>query len=87
MKISLGMCWKSGVAAEVIGTPDHSIGEGLYLSKIYLNTSGVLAWTAVIILLSVLFEKLVLWLTDCFFNGSRPAENRKCGRERRRRRK
>lgn len=67
MKISLGMCWKSGVAAEVIGTPDHSIGEELYLSKIYLNTSGVLAWTAVIILLSVLFEKLVLWLTDCFF--------------------
>ena len=67
MKISLGMCWKSGVAAEVIGTPDHSIGEGLYLSKIYLNTAGVLAWTAVIILLSVLFEKLILWLVHCFF--------------------
>lgn len=67
MKISLGMCWKSGVAAEVIGTPDHSIGEGLYLSKIYLNTAGVLAWTAVIILLSVLFEKIILWLAHCFF--------------------
>ena len=26
MKISLGMCWKSGVAAEVIGMPDFSIG-------------------------------------------------------------
>lgn len=75
MKVSLGMCWKSGVAAEVIGTPDYSIGEGLYLSKIYLNTAGVLAWTAVIILLSVLFEKLVLWLTDCFFQWQ-PA----CGR-------
>lgn len=67
MKVSLGMCWKSGVAAEVIGTPDHSIGEGLYLSKIYLDTAGVLAWTAVIILLSVLFEKLILWLAHCFF--------------------
>lgn len=68
MKISLGMCWKSGVAAEVIGTPDHSIGEGLYLSKIYLNTAGVFAWTALIILLSILFEKLVLWLADRFFH-------------------
>ena len=67
MKISLGMCWKSGVAAEVIGTPDHSLGEGLYLSKIYLNTAGVFAWTAAVILLSVFFEKLVLWLAHCFF--------------------
>ena len=25
-QLSLGMCWKSGVAAEVIGTPSHSIG-------------------------------------------------------------
>lgn len=67
MKVSLGMCWKSGVAAEVIGTPDHSIGEGLYLSKVYLDTAGVLAWTTVVILLSVLFEKLVLRLVNCFF--------------------
>ena len=45
MKISLGMCWKSGIAAEVIGVPDHSVGEKLYMAKIYLNTADVLAWT------------------------------------------
>ncbi len=67
MKLALGMCWKSGVAAEVIGTPDHSIGGGLYLSKVYLDTAGVLAWSAVVILLSVLFEKLVLRLAELFF--------------------
>lgn len=67
MKVSLGMCWKSGVAAEVIGTPDFSIGERLYLSKIYLDTAGVFAWTAVIILLSVLFEKGIMRLTAAFF--------------------
>lgn len=67
MKISLGMCWKSGVAAEVIGMPDFSIGGSIYLSKVYLDTAGVLAWTAVVILLSVLFEKLVLWLLGLFF--------------------
>ena len=68
MKISLGMCWKSGVAAEVIGLPDFSIGEGLYFSKITLNTAGVFAWTGVIILLSILFEKLVLNGTERFLN-------------------
>lgn len=62
LKISLGMCWKSGVAAEVIGVPDHSIGEKLYMSKIYLNTADVLAWTIVIITVSALFERAVLWL-------------------------
>ena len=67
MKISLGMCWKSGVAAEVIGMPDFSIGGRIYLSKVYLDTAGVLAWTAVVIVLSVLFEKLVRRLLDLFF--------------------
>lgn len=61
LKIAIGMAWKSGVAAEVIGTPDHSIGERLYLSKIYLDTADVLAWTAAAILLSVVTERLFLW--------------------------
>ncbi len=60
LKLALGMCWKSGVAAEVIGTPAHSIGGQLYLSKIYLDTAGVFAWTAAVILASVLFERLIL---------------------------
>ena len=61
-KIALGMSWKSGVAAEVIGVPTNSIGERLYMSKIYLNTSDLLAWTFVIIMISALFERVVLWL-------------------------
>lgn len=67
LKLSLGMCWKSGVAAEVIGTPEFSIGERLYFSKIHLDTAGVFAWTAVIILLSICFERFVLWLVEKFF--------------------
>lgn len=62
LKISLGMCWKSGVAAEVIGLPDHSLGERLYMSKIYLDTAGLFAWTLTVILISFLFEKAVLRL-------------------------
>lgn len=67
LKISLGMGWKSGVAAEVIGTPDFSIGGQLYLSKIYLDTAGLFAWTAVVIFLSFLFEKCILRLAESFF--------------------
>jgi NitT/TauT family transport system permease protein len=61
-EIALGMSWKSGVAAEVIGIPAHSIGERLYMAKIYLETADVFAWTIVIILVSAMFERLVLWI-------------------------
>ena len=60
IRIAIGFCWKSGVAAEVIGVPDHSIGEKLYMAKIYLCTDELLAWTLMVIVLSAAFEKL--WL-------------------------
>lgn len=66
VRISVGMSWKSGVAAELIGIPALSVGEQLYMSKIYLDTAGVLAWTAVTIFASVLCEKLVLVLWKKF---------------------
>lgn len=60
MKTALGMGFKSGIAAEVIGVPEGSIGEGLYMSKIYLSTAELFAWTVVIVCVSVLFEKVFL---------------------------
>lgn len=60
--VSLGFCWKSGIAAEVIGLPTGSIGEKLYEAKLYLMTGELFAWTAVIVLVSVVFEKLVMLL-------------------------
>lgn len=65
--LSLGLCWKAGVAAEVIGIPDGSIGEKLYEAKIYLQTADLFAWTLTIILLSVCFERLFLAVTDKLF--------------------
>ncbi len=61
-RICLGMAWKSGVAAEVIGVPAHSIGEKLYMAKIYLGTGELFAWTFVILLVSKLSEKCFLKL-------------------------
>ena len=60
-RTALGISWKAGIAAEVIGIPDGSIGERLYEAKIYLDTADLFAWTLVIVLLSALFEKLFLW--------------------------
>lgn len=64
VKLSIGLCWKSGVAAEVIGIPKGSIGEKLYNSKVYLETADLFAWTLVIILLSIITEKVFLLLVD-----------------------
>ena len=61
-RTALGMSWKSGVAAEVIGIPEGSIGEQLYYSKLYLDTAGLFAWTFVIIIISALFERFFLYL-------------------------
>ena len=59
---SLGLAWKSGIAAEVIGLPDGSIGERVYEAKIYLSTPDLFAWTVVIIILAFLFERFFLAL-------------------------
>ena len=66
---ALGMAWKSGVAAEVIGIPEGSIGEMLYNAKLYLNTADLFAWTVIIVLVSVLFEKLFMWILRKVYDG------------------
>ena len=60
--VGLGFCFKSGIAAEIIGLPADSIGERLYEAKLYLLTEELFAWTAVIVLVSVVFEKAVMLL-------------------------
>ena len=59
--VSVGLSWKAGAAAEVIGIPKGSIGEHLYDAKLYLDTPDLFAWTIVIICMSILFERVFLW--------------------------
>ncbi|MBE6622096.1 MAG: ABC transporter permease subunit [Ruminococcaceae bacterium] len=56
MITSLGLAWKAGIAAEVLCRPDVAIGTDLYESKIYLETADLFAYTAAVILLSVVME-------------------------------
>lgn len=67
--VALGLSWKAGVAAEVIGIPTGSIGEALYQAKVYFNTSSLFAWTVVIVAVSLLFEKLFLFALRRGFRG------------------
>ena len=69
---AMGMCWKSGVSAEVIGLPDHSIGDALYRAKITLTTPDVFAWTLVIVLLSAALSAVAA-------RALRLARDRLCG--------
>ncbi|MBO5998660.1 MAG: ABC transporter permease subunit [Lachnospiraceae bacterium] len=57
--VACGLAWKSGIAAEVIGIPARSIGERLQQAKVYLNTKDLLAWTLVIVIVSLAFEKIL----------------------------
>lgn len=66
---ALGMAWKAGIAAEVIGVVNGSIGAKLYESKIYLITTDLLAWTVIIVVCSVVFEKMFLWALKKAFAG------------------
>ena len=62
--LSLGLCWKAGIAAEVIGLPRGTLGERLYNAKVYFLTADLFAWTVVVILLSVCFERAALGVLD-----------------------
>ena len=63
ISISLGLAWKSGIAAEVIGLPDGSIGERVYEAKIYLSMPDLFASTVTVIILAFVFERVFLYLS------------------------
>ncbi len=55
---SLGLAWKSGVAAEVISYPQIAIGKEMNEAKVLLETTDVFVWTLTLIILSFAFEYL-----------------------------
>lgn len=57
---TLGLAWKAGVAAEVLTVPAVSIGKMLYESKLYWETLDLFAWTLVVIICSLIIEKVLI---------------------------
>ncbi|MCR5402442.1 MAG: ABC transporter permease subunit [Butyrivibrio sp.] len=73
VKLAIGMSFKSGIAAEVIGQPMNTIGNGIYQAKIYLETGELFAWTIVVVLISFICEKLCMLLLDLLGGKFRPS--------------
>ncbi len=59
LSTGIGLAWKSGIAAEVIGISRNSIGNHLNQAKIYLQTPELFAWTITVIIISLIFEGAV----------------------------
>ncbi|MCR5719190.1 MAG: ATP-binding cassette domain-containing protein [Lachnospiraceae bacterium] len=68
VKVSFGMGFKASVAAEVIAIPLFSLGEKLYMSKIYLDTASLLSWTGIILITAWLLEKAVIKVFGLVFD-------------------
>lgn len=59
---SLGLSWKAGIAAEIIAPPLIAIGRQMYLSKMYLETTDLFAWTLTVVIISLCVEQLTVLL-------------------------
>jgi NitT/TauT family transport system permease protein len=63
---SIGLAWKSGIAAEIITYTKNSIGGNILESKNVFSGDVMLAWTLTVILLSLLLEYSVKVLVRRF---------------------
>ena len=77
LRTSLGLAWKAGVAAEVLSLAANSIGKNLYNSKIYLETADMFAWTAVVIIMSILLERLMMLMLGLLRRKKRYADDQR----------
>ncbi len=59
LQLIAGLSWKAVVAAEVLAIPAYSLGYPMLSAKYYLETPRLFAYIAVIVLLSIGFEKLI----------------------------
>ena len=53
---SIGLAWKSGIAAEIISYTKNSIGKNILDSKNLFDGDIMLAWTLTVVILSLILE-------------------------------
>ena len=58
----IGMSWKAGVAAELIGMAVGTVGERIYQAKLLIETADLLAWTVLVVVASWACERVLVWL-------------------------
>ena len=55
-RTSFGLAFKAGIAAEIIVLPKHAIGTKIFEAKTYIEAEDMFAWTAVVVLVTLLVE-------------------------------
>ena len=58
----IGISWKAGVAAELIGMAVGTVGERIYQAKLLIETADLLAWTVLVVTASWACERVLVWL-------------------------
>lgn len=58
----IGMGWKAGVAAELIGMAVGTVGERIYQANLLIETADLLAWTVLVVAASWACERVLVWL-------------------------
>ena len=67
VSLGAGLAFKSGIAAEIIAVPAESMGEAMYYASLWLQNVDLFTWTVVLLIMSVLFEKMLSLLLKLGF--------------------
>ncbi len=62
--LGFSMSWKAGIASEIIGITNFSIGGKLQSAKSLLETTDVLAWTIIIIFINLVIENIIKYIIN-----------------------
>ena len=67
VSLGIGLAFKSGIAAEIIAVPSGSMGEMMYYAGLWLQNVDLFTWTVVLLLLSIVAERLLTLLLTLGF--------------------
>ena len=56
---SVGLAWKSGIAAEIISVTKYSIGYYIKTHKDLFDAEYMFAWTGTVVIISLVFEFII----------------------------
>jgi ABC-type nitrate/sulfonate/bicarbonate transport system ATPase subunit len=71
VRTATGFGWRAIIIGEVLAQPLHGIGSGMKLAQVYLNVSELFAWTLVAVLVSYLFDLIILSISRFRFSSFR----------------
>lgn len=63
---AIGFAWKSGISGEIISQAKQTLGNQIYLSKVYLETDNLFAYIILLVFFASFFEKVIMLIIRRF---------------------